>query len=149
MKKSILVTTLILCAFALLAVSVFAADVFVPTGKNVNVVFSPERDAVVFIDGATAMGDSAAVDLGFHASKMACTMTTGGTAPTAVTITLKRSTDGGTSYADIFSHTYTVATVSTQAFDSAYVGRYWKASYDGRTGGDETTAVTLKCDVKE
>ncbi len=148
-KKPIIVTALILLAFTFLAVSVFAADVFVPTGKNVNVVFAPEVDSVVFINAATATGDSAPVDLGFHASKMACTLTTGGTAPTSVTVTLKRSTDGGSTYAGIFSHTYTTATASTQAFDSSYVGRYWKASYDGRTGGDGTTAVTMKCDVKE
>ncbi len=149
MKRNLTIATCIALCLALV-VTVWAADTYAPTGKNqAKVVFSPERDSLVFINAATATGDSAAVDLGFHASKMGCTITIGGTAATSVTVSLKRSTDGGTTYATILSHTYTVATASTQAFDNSYVGRYWKASYDSKTGGDATSAVTMKCDVKE
>lgn len=135
--------------FILLAVPAFAIDPYAPTGRNVDVVYSPEDDSVTLISAATATGDKTAVDLGFHAKVMGCTITLGGTAPTSVTVSLKRSTDAGSNYATMLTHTYTVATTTTQAFDVQYVGRYWKASFDSKVGGSTDTAVTLKCDVKE
>lgn len=129
--------------------AVFAADLYAPEGKTVTVGFAPERGALTYLNAVTDTGDGSAVDIGFRAKHQACTITIGGTAPTSVNVTMKRSTDGGTNYATVLTHTYTVATVDTQGFDVSYLGRYWKASFDSKVGGDATTAVTLKCDAKE
>ena len=135
---------------ALLVLSgVYAADFGAPEGKSVNVVFAPERNALEYMAAVTATGDQTAVDIGFRAKRQACVITTGGTAPLTVVVTGKRSVDGGSAYASVFTHTYTVATASTQTFDIDYVGRYWKFSYDSKTGGSTDTAITLKCDAKE
>lgn len=119
-----------------------------PEGRSIDVVAAPERGAIAVMTAKTSTGDGTAYDIGFRA-RQACTITLGGTSPTSVTITGKRSTDTGTTYASIFTHTYTVATPSTQAFDVEYLGRYWKFSFDSKVGGDGTTAVTIKCDAKE
>ena len=136
---------------SLMAIVVYGADLYAPTGKEMaRVTFAPERDTIVCINAQTAPGDAAAVDLGFHVKSQGCTVTLGGTAPTSVTISGKRSTDGASgTYATLFIHTYTVATADTQGFDIDYVGRYWKFSYDSKVGGAADTAVTLKCDIKE
>lgn len=132
-----------------LAFNCHALDFGAPEGKNVAVVFRPERSAIAYVNAVDLSGYQSAVDVGFRATHQMCTVTTGGTAPTSVIITAQRSTDAGTNYATMFTHTYTVATPTTQAFDIAYPGRYWRMSYDNRTGGDATTTVTVKCDAKE
>ena len=143
--------TILACIAALLLGSVLAsaADYGSPEGHAVNVVFSPERGAVAYMNGVLVTASGSATDVGFRATHQACMITLGGTAATSVTITGKRSTDTGTTYASVFSHTYTVATASTQAFDISYAGRYWQFTFDSKVGGGAYTAVTLKCDAKQ
>lgn len=146
MKKYLLTVIMVLVA----AVA-FAADLAAPTNRAVDVIYAPERDKLVLMTAQTATGDSAlgGIDFGFVAKRQACTVTIGGTAPISVTITMKRSTDDGKTYASLYTHTYTVATADTQSWDSEYIGRYWKAAFDSKTGGAADTAVTVTCTGKE
>jgi hypothetical protein len=148
--KKIRISALIILMFCW-SISVFAADFGAPDNMVVDVTFAPERDSIAFMTAQTATGDSAlgGIDFGFVNRTQACTVTLGGTAPTSVTITMKRSTDGGTTYASVYTHTYTIATADTQTWDSNYAGRYWKAAFDSKVGGAADTAVTITCDAKE
>ncbi len=145
MKKALLAVAIIISLCGI----VYGASDWAPAGKNVDVIFSPTKESVTVMNAQSATGDATAYDIGFDARRHACTITTGGTAPTTVTLTWKRSTDGGTTYASIFTHTYTLATATTQWVDHYYTGRRWKVSYDSKTGGTGDTTVTVKCDFKE
>ena len=146
MKKYLFTVILIL-----ITATSYAAGFGAPEGRVVDVVFAPERGSLALMTAQTATGDSAlgGIDFGFRNTRQTCTVTLGGTAPTSVTITMKRSTDGGTTYASVYTHTYTVATADTQSWDSVYAGRYWKAAFDSKVGGAADTAVTITCDCKE
>lgn len=145
-KKKMYLGLMVIAAVLFGCFLAFASDFGAPTGKNVNVYFKPEVTATVFSASAATGDATSATDFGFTSDKRTCTITTAGTAPTTVTVSLYGSIDNSTSYVQLASHTYTVATADTKMFHVVNKPVRWvKGRYDSKTGGDGTTTVKLDC----
>lgn len=108
-----------------------------------NVYVSPEK-AYTLLTANTAGLTGTAQDLTFTATKHYCVITTAGTAPTSVVVSLYMSIDNS-AFPTTLTHTYTIGTATTRSFAAMYPARYVKGSFDSKVGGDATTTVTLKC----
>ena len=114
----------------------------IPSGSSGT---QPLEATNTLLSAVTATGQGTAVDLGGHASSHTCIVTTSGTAPTTIVFSLWGSIDNSL-FVTTGSNTYTIATAASQiVFITGKPVRYLKGSYDSKTGGDGTTAVTMTC----
>ena len=99
-----------------------------------------------WLNAVTATGStSGIVDLGMTVGKGNCVLTATGTTATTFTVSMLTGITAS-KVATSFSHTYTVGTSGSDAFYFANKpARFWGTTYDSRTGGDASSAITVQC----
>lgn len=83
---------------------------------------------------------------GMAMTSFGCSISVAGTAPTSVTILVEGSLDNST-WVTLKNHIYAVSDTSGKIVSGLNTPpfRYIRATYSSRSGGDGTTAVTVKC----
>lgn len=94
------------------------------------------------LSAVTATGSGTAVDIGKPYPLFTCAVTWGGTAPTNTVVALEGSIDG-TTYAALQTVTVTATGTIFHVADKPVM--YYRGNYVSKSGGDATTAVTMKC----
>lgn len=116
----------------------FMAYVFMGTASA-----SQWLDSYDLLKSATATGAGTVLDLGNPTfSEFTCAVTWGGTTPTNTVVDLEGSIDNST-YDELATETITATGTMFHVVDKPV--RYIRGEYVSKSGGDATTAVTLKC----
>lgn len=100
-------------------------------------------DNYVLMKSATATGAGTVLDLGNPMfAEFTCAVTWGGTAPTNTVVDLEGSIDNST-FDELATETVTATGTMFHVVDKPV--RYIRGEYVSKSGGDATTAVTIKC----
>lgn len=94
------------------------------------------------LNAVTSTGTGSSINLNTYMDEFTCVVTWGGTTPTNTVVALQGSLDD-TTFAALATETITATGTMFHVVDKSV--RYVRGNYVSRSGGDATTAVTLKC----